>query len=82
MPDALHNVAREIKLRCRDAPIDAVAPSLGCEFLARGAQENPTRWGRLALVSPTGLDARSARRTPCDGTRFYTARHAALSVLL
>jgi pimeloyl-ACP methyl ester carboxylesterase len=82
MTDALHNVSREIRLRCGDAPIDAVALSLGCEFLARAAQENPTRWGRLALVSPTGLDARSVQRTPREGTRFNGAVHAMLSMSL
>ncbi len=82
MTDALHNVAREIRLRCGDAPIDALALSLGCEFLARAALENPSRWGRLAMVSPTGLDRRSARKTPREGTRFNAAMHAVLSVPL
>ena len=80
MTDALQNVAREIRFRCGDAPIDAVALSLGCEFLARAALENPTRWGRLALVSPTGLDRRSARSAPRKGTRYIAAMHAFLSV--
>lgn len=61
MTDALHSVAREVQRRCGDAPIDALALSLGCEFLARAAMEQPSRWGRLALVSPTGLDRRAAR---------------------
>ena len=82
MTDALHGVARQIRLRCGDAPIDAMALSLGCEFLARAALENPARWGRLALVSPTGLDRRSVRRVPCVGTRFNAAMHAFLSVPL
>ena len=82
MTDALHSVAREIQLRCGDAPIDALALSLGCEFLARAALENPSRWGRLALVSPTGLDRRAARRVPRVGTRFNAAMHAVLSVPL
>ena len=82
MTDALHSIAKEIQRRCGDAPIDAVAVSLGCEFLARAAMEQPARWGRLALVSPTGLDARTARRTPRKGTRFIAAMHAFVSVPL
>ena len=82
MTDALHAVARQIQLRCGDGCIDALALSLGCEFLARAAVEQPSRWGRLALVSPTGLDSRSARRTPREGTRFNAAMHAVLSVPL
>jgi pimeloyl-ACP methyl ester carboxylesterase len=82
MTDALHGVAKEIRLRCGHAPIDAVALSLGCEFLARAAQENPAEWGRLALVSPTGLNARAARQAPREGTRFNAKMHAVLSVPL
>ena len=79
MTDALHSIAKEIQLRCGNAPIDGVALSLGCEFLARAAVEQPARWGRLALVSPTGLDARSARRRPRPGTRYMPALHRFLS---
>lgn len=82
MTDALHAVARQIRLRCGDAPVDAAALSLGCEFLARAAVEQPSRWGRLALVSPTGLDGRTARRAPREGTRFSAAMHAFLSMPL
>lgn len=82
MTDALHSVAKEIQLRCGEAPIDALALSLGCEFLARAALENPPAWGRLALVSPTGLDAKTSRRIPKEGTRFNAAMHAVLSVPL
>ncbi len=82
MTDALHSIAKEIRLRCGDAPIDAIALSLGCEFLVRAATEKPAQWGRLALVSPTGLDARAARRTPREGTRFNATVHAVLSLPL
>ena len=82
MTDALHNIAKEIRLRCGDGPIDALALSLGCEFLARAALERPSNWGRLALVSPTGLDRRSASRPPHEGTRFNAALHAVLNVPL
>jgi pimeloyl-ACP methyl ester carboxylesterase len=82
MTDALHEVARQIQRRCGAQRIDAVALSLGCEFLARAAMEEPSRWGKLALVSPTGLDSRTARRAPREGTRFIAGMHAFLRVPL
>jgi pimeloyl-ACP methyl ester carboxylesterase len=62
MTDALHRIAAEITRRSGPGPIDAIAASLGCEYLARAAVERPATWGRLGLVSPTGLNGRSARR--------------------
>jgi pimeloyl-ACP methyl ester carboxylesterase len=62
MTDALHTVAEHIRQRCGPVPIDALAVSLGCEFLARAATEQPAHWGRLALVSPTGLRGTKTRR--------------------
>lgn len=58
MTDALHAAAAQIRQRCGEAPIDALAVSLGCEFLARAAAERPAHWARLALVSPTGFSGR------------------------
>ena len=55
MTDALHATAALVRQRCGSAPLDALAVSLGCEFLARAAAEQPAHWGRLALVSPTGF---------------------------
>lgn len=69
MTDALHAVAGQIRQRCGTAPIDALAVSLGCEFLARAAMEQPAHWGRLALVSPTGLMGTKPRRGTPGSTR-------------
>ncbi len=69
MTDALHGVAQQIRQRCGPAPIDALAVSLGCEFLVRAASEQPAQWGRLALVSPTGLMGKRPRRGPPGSTR-------------
>ncbi len=55
MTDALHAVVAQIQSRCGSGPIDALALSLSCEFLARAAAEAPASFGRLALVSPTGF---------------------------
>lgn len=82
MTDALHFVSEQIRQRCGKAPIDAVASSLGCEFLARAAVEQPAYWGRLAFVSPTGLDGNQPRRGPPGSTRAMPWLHAVLSARL
>jgi len=59
MTDALHMTAAFLRVQCKlppRHPLDAVAYGLSCEFLARAAAEDPVRWGRLALISPTGLN--------------------------
>jgi pimeloyl-ACP methyl ester carboxylesterase len=42
-------------------PVDALAVSLSCEFLARAAVERPRAFRRLALVSPTAMDGTRLR---------------------
>ena len=69
MTDALHAVAAQVRQRCGGAPLDAMALSLSCEFLARAASEAPAHWGRLALVSPTGFNGRADRRGAPGSTR-------------
>ena len=61
MTDALHATLEQIQQRCGKAPVDALAVSLGCEFLARAAVEAPARVRRLALVSPTGFNGTNRR---------------------
>jgi len=56
MTDAIHAMTNEIRRRCGDGPVDALALSLSCEFLARAAVESPANFRSLALVSPTGFD--------------------------
>lgn len=65
MTDAVLAMAAEIKRLHKplDSGIDALAVSLGSEFLARAAAEQPTAFRSTALVSPTGFD----RRAPFDG---------------
>ena len=79
MTDALHAVGAQIRQRCGPGAIDALAVSLGCEFLARAAAEQPAAWGRLALVSPTGFMGRKAWRGPPGSTRFLPRFHRVLS---
>ena len=78
MTDALHAVAAQIRKRCGAAPLDALALSLSCEFLARAAAEQPAHWGQLALVSPTGQSRRARRlhRLPRHGHRAEQAQLA------
>jgi pimeloyl-ACP methyl ester carboxylesterase len=56
MTDAIHAMTAEIRRRCGDRPVDAVALSLSSEFLARAAVESPAAFRSLALVSPTGFE--------------------------
>jgi pimeloyl-ACP methyl ester carboxylesterase len=59
-------------------PVDALAVSTGCEFLARAAAEEPGLFRRLALVSPTGLRGEVPRRGPPGATRGLPWLHRAL----
>ncbi len=79
MTDALHQFAEQVRERCGDVCIDALAVSIGCEFLARAASERPAEWGRLAFVSPTGLDGTKSRRGPPGSTRAIPGLHALVS---
>lgn len=79
MTDALHALAEQVRLRCGEARIDALAVSAGCEFLARAAMERPERWRCLAFVSPTGLNGSRPHRAPRGRTRAVPRLHAVLS---
>ena len=62
MTDAIHAATLEIQRRCGRKPVDALAVSLSCEFLARAAVEHPGHYRSVALVSPTGFNGTSVRR--------------------
>ena len=67
MTDAVLSMQREIERlhgSACEGGIDALAVSLGCEYLARAASEQPAAFRRVALVSPTGFN----RRKPSTGT--------------
>jgi len=62
------------------APCHALAVSLSSEFLARSASRSPQGYRTLALVTPTGFDARSDRLRETEGStrenlvgRFFTS---------
>lgn len=73
MTDALHVAVEEIRRRHGTTPIDALALSLSCEFLARAAGEAPALFRTLALVSPTGL-----QKKPRDGPSGATLGRSGL----
>lgn len=79
MTDAVLATAAHIQSLCGPTPVDALAVSTGCEFLARAALEAPARFGRVALVSPTGLRGNKARRGPPGSTYFVAGLHRVLS---
>lgn len=78
MTDALHAMVEQIRRRCGDQPIDALAVSLSCEFLARAAVEAPASFHSLALVSPTGFRGLRQWREPPGSTRGKPWLHRAL----
>lgn len=53
--DAILDLLDEIRRDTGVESVDALALSLGSEFLARAASEQPHRFESLALVAPTGL---------------------------
>jgi pimeloyl-ACP methyl ester carboxylesterase len=53
--DAVLDLLDEIAREYGPEPVDALALSLGGEFLARAATEQPARFATIALVSPTGF---------------------------
>lgn len=64
MTDALHAAVDFARARHDGRPVDALAISLSCEFLARAAVERPDAFRSLALVSPTALDGKDPRHGP------------------
>ena len=68
MTDAVLDLLDLVRARCGAAPVDALALSLGCEFLARAAVEQPDAFRSLAFVSPTGLAGGKTRRGPPGST--------------
>jgi pimeloyl-ACP methyl ester carboxylesterase len=79
MTDAVHAMVGEIRRIHGEGPIDAIALSLGAEFLARAAVEAPQAFRSIALVSPTGLDSRGPYDGPPGSTRGNAALYGAFS---
>lgn len=78
MTDAILAVVDEVRRRHGARPIDALAVSLACEFLARAAAERATAFRSLALVSPTGFSGDRRRRGAPGSTYFMRWLHRLL----
>jgi pimeloyl-ACP methyl ester carboxylesterase len=74
--DAIHDMLAAIAQDHGDAPIDALAISLGSDFLARAVTESPDRFRTLALISPTGFSKRSGHFRRARKTREIPGLHA------
>lgn len=66
MTGAVHALVARIRTEHNAAQVDALGLSLGCEFLARGAQESPADYRSVALVSPTGFNGKKPRLGPAE----------------
>ena len=71
MTDAIHALLAVIRQKHGAQPVDAMALSLSCEFLARAAVEDPGAFRSLAFVSPTGFNRLPLRQGPPASTRGY-----------
>jgi pimeloyl-ACP methyl ester carboxylesterase len=67
MTDAIHDAYTFIREQCGAVPVDALAVSLSCEFLARAAVEGAA-FHSLALVSPTGFTQKPSKADTQSGS--------------
>jgi pimeloyl-ACP methyl ester carboxylesterase len=82
MTDAVLATVRAARARHGHAPLPVLGVSLGCEFVARAASDQPAWFERLVLVSPTGLDGGELRRGAPGSTRQVPGMLPILSVPL
>jgi pimeloyl-ACP methyl ester carboxylesterase len=68
MSDAILALVEAIRAKHGPYPIDAIALSLSCEFLARAANDHPTMFRSLGLISPTGFERKLDREGPSEAT--------------
>jgi len=80
MTGAIHAAVDAIH-REHPGPVDALALSLSCEFLARAALERPENFKTLAFISPTGFEG-SPRDDARGGNRGKFWMRAILDVSL
>ena len=78
MTDAVQSIVLEVRARCGEVPVDALALSLSSEFLARAGAESPQHFRSLALVSPTGFSGGKSRRGAPGTTYAMPWLHRAL----
>ena len=66
MIDAILVIVNRIR-QLHNGPIDAIALSLSCEFLARAAYEKSDAFRSLGMISPTGFEGKARDET--EGTK-------------
>ncbi|MET0967751.1 MAG: alpha/beta hydrolase [Tardiphaga sp.] len=76
MTDAILIMLRAIQDDHGNTPIDALAVSLSCEFLARAITEQPLAFRSAALVSPTGFTMQKGKSKGKDATRAMPWLHS------
>lgn len=69
MTDAVLTVAEDLRRRHGGSRLDLLGLSLGSEFVARAAVEQPEWFRSLTLVSPTGLNGRKRFYGPPGSNR-------------
>lgn len=79
MTDAILDTLEIIAQDCGNEPVDAMALSLGCEFLARAATEQSSRFRSLALITPTGFRPGERLYEPPGSTRTIPLLRAIFS---
>lgn len=67
--DAVHDMLNLIAADAGAWPVDALAISLGSEFLARAVTEAPERFRSLTFVTPTGFSKKAADDASSGATR-------------
>jgi pimeloyl-ACP methyl ester carboxylesterase len=69
MTDAVAAMVAEIQRIHGKEPLDALALSLGSEFLARAVVTNPPAFRSIAFISPTGFNRTTLEHAPPGSTR-------------
>jgi pimeloyl-ACP methyl ester carboxylesterase len=79
MTDAVHAAQAALSARHGGAAVDALALSLGTEFLTRAACERPGAYRTVALVSPTGFNRPELPQGAPDTVRGSFGVHGVLA---
>jgi len=80
MTDAVHALLTRIRGERGESPVDAIALSLSCEFLARAALERPGDYRSLGFVAPTGFNRGQPTYAPPETTRGRPRLHRMLTL--
>jgi pimeloyl-ACP methyl ester carboxylesterase len=79
MAEAIQHAVDRIRHAHGNVPVDVIALSLSCEFLARAAAASPAGYRTVGFVSPTGFERKSLREGVANSTLGKPALFAALN---